>query len=396
MATSIRGTDRIAGAIGPFLRFFNGPYAEHVDKPGIANFAVGNPQEMAMPAYVDAVRDHLAPQDKDWFGYKMSEPNAQQVVARSLSGLTGHDWDPLDVQMTNGGFAAIALALRIVLQPDDEVVFMSPPWFFYEMLTLAAGGVPVRVPLAPPRFEIEMEAIEAAITERTRVVLLNSPHNPSGRVYPLEDLQRLASLLEAASSRTGHPVYLLSDEPYRRILFDGVAFHSPAEVYPHTLVSYSYGKQLLAPGMRIGYLSWPPTMPPEDRERLREKAFIQQAALGWAFPNADLQHAIGDLEPLVVDMVAMQRRRDRVVTALREMGYELTVPEGTFYIMVRSPIPDDDAFCALLNRHGVLVLPGNIVELPGWFRISLTASDEMVERGLPGFRAAIDETRRRA
>jgi aspartate aminotransferase len=158
-------------------------------------------------------------------------------------------------------------------------------------------------------------------------------------------------------------------------------------VYPHTIVVYSYGKTLLTPGMRLGYIAVPPTMP--DRDALRQTIFIAQVATGYAFPNADLQHAIEDLERLSIDIGALQRRRDRLVPALREMGYETTTPEGTFYAMARAPMADDEAFAATLAGQGVLVLPGSVVEVPGWFRISLTASDEMVERGLPGFEAAM-------
>jgi aspartate aminotransferase len=379
-------TDRLRESIAPFLRFFTGPYAQLEPDPEVANFAVGNPQELAMPGYVAAVGRQLEPRDKDWYAYKLSEPQATRTVADSLSRLTGLDWDPADVQMTNGGFGAIAVALRTLLEPGDEALFQCPPWFFYEQLVLAAGGVPVRARLEPPDFEIPFDEIAARITPRTRVVLLNSPHNPSGRVYPLGNLRRLASLLEEQSTRIGRPIYLLSDEPYRRILFDGRNFHSPAEVYPHTVITYSYGKQLLAPGMRIGYLTWPPTMP--DRERLRDDVFVQQCASGYMFPNADLQHALPELDPMVIDLAAMERRRDRFVGRLREIGYETTLPEGTFYVMVRSPVADDEAFAGMLGQHKVLVLPGSIVELPGWLRISLTASDEMVQRGLPGFEAA--------
>ena len=385
--TAVRRTDALRDAVAPFLRFFTGPYAELEKDPETANFAVGNPHELPMPAYVDAIRAHLEPKDKDWFAYKLSEPNAQRTVANSMSSLTGLDWDPADVNMTNGGFAAIAVTLRMLLEPGDEALFLSPPWFFYEQLILAAGGEPVRVKLELPRCDLDLATIDAAITPRTKVVLLNSPHNPSGRVIPRDDLRALADLLTSASRRIGRPIYLLSDEPYRRILFDGLRFHSPSELYPHTVVTYSYGKQLLAPGMRIGYFTWPPNMP--DRQRLREDAFIQQFAAGFSFPNADLQHAIEDIEPLCIDLAAMERRRDRLVSALREMGYDPTWPEGTFYVMARSPIPEDEAFARILNRHKVLVLPGTIVETPGWFRLSLTASDEMVERGIPGFRAAI-------
>jgi aspartate aminotransferase len=389
MVTAVRHTDLLRQAMSPFLSFFSGPFSQLNDLPDVANFAVGNPQEMPLPQYVDAIRARLEPQDAHWFAYKTSEPNARATVAGSLSRTTGLDWDPLDVQMTNGGFAAIAVGIRTLLEPGDEAIFLSPPWFFYEALILGAGATPIRVKLEPPAFDINLAGIEDAITPHTRLVLLNSPHNPSGRVYTLDELRALAELLNGASARIGQPIYLFSDEPYRRIVFDGRTFHSPAEVYPRTVISYSYGKQLLAPGMRIGYLTWPPTMP--DRAELRDDTFLYQTVSGFSFPNADLQHAIGDFEPMSIDIAHMQRRRDRVVSELRRMGYETTNPEGTFYIMVRSPIADDVAFSVILNRHKVLTLPGSIVELPGWLRVSLTASDEMVDIGLPGFQRALAE-----
>ena len=387
--TTVRKIDQLRQSIAPFLAFFTGPFSKLNGNPEIANFAVGNPQDFPMPAYVDSLREHLEPRQRDWFAYKDSEPKSRIVVARGLSKRTGMEWDPADVAMTNGGFAALAVAMRALVEPGDEVIFLSPPWFFYEFMILAADGVPVRLHLAPPAFEPDLEAIAAAITPRTRVLIFNSPHNPSGRVYPLETLEALGRTLSEASERIGYPIYLISDEPYNRIIFDGREFHSPAEAYPHTVVTYSYGKQLLAPGQRIGYLTVPPTMP--DREAFRETVFVAQFATGYAFPNALLQHAIEDLEEMSIDIAAMQRRRDRLVAALREIGYETTMPEGSFYVMARAPIADDVAFSDLLAKHRVLVLPGTIVEVPGWFRISLTASDGMVERGIPGFAAAYAE-----
>jgi aspartate aminotransferase len=387
--TSVRSIDWLRDSIAPFLAFFNGPYARLNANPEVANFAVGNPQEVPMPEYVDALRASLEPKRANWFAYKDSEPKSRITVARGLSKQTGMDWDPADVAMTNGGFAALAVAMRALVEPGDEVIFLSPPWFFYEFMILAADAVPVRLHLAPPAFEPDLDTIAAAITPRTRALIFNSPHNPSGRVYPLETLQALGRTLTEASARIGHPIFVISDEPYKRILFDGIEFHSPAEVYPNTVITYSYGKQLLAPGQRIGYLTVPPTMP--DREAFRDTVFVAQLATGYAFPNALLQHAIEDLEELLIDVTAMQRRRDRMVEGLREIGYEATMPEGTFYVMARAPIADDIAFCDLLAKHRVLVLPGTMVEVPGWFRISLTATDEMVERGIPGFAAAYAE-----
>jgi aspartate aminotransferase len=379
--------DRIRDSSAPFLKFFGGPFSQLNRDPDVANFAVGNPQELPLPAYVEALQRAIVPHDKDWFAYKLSEPASQRTVAETLSRRTGMDWDPGDVAMTNGGFAAIAVALRTVVDPGDEVIFLSPPWFFYEMLILAAGGEPIRLKLDPPAFDLDVERIAEAIGPRTRAIMVNSPHNPSGRVYGADDLRRLAGVLADASARVGHSIWIISDEPYNRILFDGRGFTSPAQVHPHTLVTYSYGKTLLAPGQRIGYVTVPPTLP--VRADVRDEIFLQQLSGGFSFPNALLQHALADLEKLSIDIGALERRRDRLVPALREMGYECTMPEGTFYIMARSPLDDDVAFSDILARHKVLVLPGSIVEVPGWFRISLTASDEMLESGIPRFQAAL-------
>jgi aspartate aminotransferase len=383
-ATQLRG--RLRESVAPFLAFFSGPLSRLNLEPDVANFAVGNPQEMPLPEYVDVLQRHLVPQDKDWFAYKFSEPAPQRAVAETLTRRTGLAWDPEDVAMTNGGFAALSVAIRTLVDPGDEVIFLSPPWFFYEMLILAAGGEAIRVKLDPPGFDLDVDRIAAAIGPHTRAVIVNSPHNPSGRIYSAEALRGLGDALTDASGRIGHPVWIISDEPYNRIVFDGREYTSPSQVYPHTLITYSYGKTLLAPGQRIGYVTMPPTLP--ERAEMRDELFIQQLANGYAFPNALLQHALPDLEQLSIDVGALQRRRDRLVPALRATGYETTMPEGTFYAMVRSPIEDDVAFGEILAKHRVLVLPGTIVEVPGWFRISLTASDEMVEKGIQRFAAA--------
>lgn len=388
MATLVRRMDRLRASMAPFLGFFEGPIWARRDDPDVVNFAVGNPQEMPLPGFVAALSAALQPRDKDWFAYKLSEPRSRGAVARSLTARTGLEWDPDDVFMTNGGFAALAVTFRAILEPDDEVIFLSPPWFFYELLIIAADGVPVRVPLAAPAFDIDLATLEAAITPRTRAILVNTPHNPTGRVFPETALRDLAALLKAASGRIGRRIFLVSDEPYNRLVFDGRRFHSPAEFYPDTITTYSYGKTLLTPGMRIGYVAVPPTM--ADREEIREAMLISQFASGFAFPNALLQHAIEDLERLSIDVGALELRRDRVVSGLRAAGYETTNPEGTFYVMARAPIEDDRAFATRLADHGVLVLPGSVVEVPGWFRISLTASNEMVERGLPRLAATLE------
>ena len=390
IASSTR-VERLAAAMAHVQRLVDSPIFGRRGAPGVADFMVGNPQEMPLPDLVEVLHRNLEPKDKNWFAYKLNEPEARVPVARSLTTLTGLDWDPEDVFMTNAGFGALTVTLRALTEPGDEVIYLSPPWFFYELLIAGADAVPVRLNLEPPDFDLDPDAIAAAITPRTRAVIVNSPHNPSGRVYPIEALSRLAVALEDASRRNGRTVHLIADEPYRRILFDGIRYRSAAEVYPGTIITYSYGKVLLSPGQRLGYIAVPPTSP--ERAALRRSIELFQWATGYAFADSLMQHSTADLENVSIDIPHMQARRDRLVGALRQMGFETTNPEGTFYILVRCPTDDDQAFAERLASEDVLVLPGTIVELPGWMRLSLTASDEMVEQALPVFQRAFAAAR---
>lgn len=387
MTIAERRMDRMVDSVAHVFEWYiGGDWEKHHLDPGIADFTFGNPQEMPLPGLVGALQRNAEPKDKDWFAYKLNEAEPRAIVADSLQQRTGIVYRPEDISLTAGAFGALGVTIRALCDEDDEVIFLSPPWFFYELMIASAGAKAVRVRLQAPTFDLDPDAIAVAITPRTRAIIVNSPHNPTGRIYRQPELAALGDLLRDASERHGRPIVLLSDESYNRIVFDGIDFHSPALDYAATITIYTYGKTLLAPGQRIGWAAMTPDFP--DREAIGYRIFVQQLAAGWGFPNALLQHAIGDLETLSIDIGALQARRDRMVPALREMGYEATNPEGTFYLMVRSPDPDDLAFSTRLAELGALVLPGTIVESPGWFRISLTASDEMVERGLETFRAA--------
>jgi aspartate aminotransferase len=368
--------------------FFNqSSYAKRIGDPAIADFVFGNPHEPVIPGLVPALQTHLEPQNKDWFAYKGNEKASRQHVAATLQDWRGIPFEPPDIFLTNGAFAALSVVLTAVADPGDEVIFISPPWFFYETLIAAAGAVPVRVKCDMQTFDLDLEAIEAAITDKTRAVIVNTPNNPTGRIYSPDRLAALAQLLEKATERVGRPIYLMSDEAYSRIVFDGQAFHSPTEFYPRTFLIYTYTKTLLAPGQRIGYIALPPAMP--AREQIRPALEVAQYATGYAFPNALMQYALPDIEALSIDVEHYQHKRDLMVPALREMGYEVNSPAGTFYLMVRSPIEDDLAFAERLAAEDVFVLPGAVAEIPGYFRVSLTANEEMIQRALPGFAKAI-------
>lgn len=374
--------------------FLNSRWAKHNGDPNVYDFAVGNPHDFPLAGVTSALQKWSEPQNKDWYAYKENEPAAREIVAESLRERRGVPFEPADIFLTNGAFAAISVVLNTIVEPDDEVIFISPPWFFYETLITAAGSTPVCVNCTPETLNLDLEEIESAITERTRAIIVNSPNNPTGKIYPPETLDRLAGILSRASERIGRRIYLLSDEAYCRIIYDGRDFPSPTSFYPNSFVLYTYGKTLLTPGQRLGYIALPPTMDEDLREHLRPALYTSQLMTGFAFPNALLQHALPDLEQLSIDVEHLQQKRDRVVCALRDMGYELFVPKGTFYVLVKSPLENDRTFVEMLADQDIFVLPGALVELPGYFRISLTANEEMIEGALPGFEAALQQVQR--
>lgn len=374
----------------PHMSFFMGSkWAAKQGSPGISDFVVGNPHEDPIAGIEEALKKWSTPQRADWFAYKLSEPSAQAVVSRTLRDETGIGFESQNIAMTPGSFGAMPVVFRAVMDPGDELIFNTPGWFFYAELAQPYGVKSVPVGLEPPRFDLDPEAIGAAITPKTRVVLINSPHNPTGRIYQPEELARLGEILNEASEKNQRPIYLLSDESYKKVTFEDLPFHPPAAHYDRTFVMYTYGKTLLAPGQRIGYLAVPPTMP--DKELVMASVLGAQLNGGWAFPNALMQHALGDLEGLSIDLKHLQSKRDRMVEGLKQAGYRLEAPEGTFYLLVKCPTPDEGRFVDALAARDVFVLPGLLADAPGYFRISLTANDEMIDRALPIFAELAEE-----
>lgn len=315
-------------------------------------------------------------------------PQTRVAVAASLAAETGLGYGPQHVVMTVGAGGALNVALHALCEPGDEVIILAP--FFAEYLFYAAnhGAKPVVVPCGPD-FIPDLAAIEKAIGPRTRVVLLNSPNNPSGAVYPASFVQALAAVLERRSAALGTQIYLLSDEPYRRIIFDGLDYPFPQHVYPLTITATSHSKDLALPGERIGYLAVHPDCP--GAVELVDALVFCNRVLGFVNAPALMQRAVAGLQGVSVDVADYQAKRDYLCGVLEEAGYELVRPGGAFYLFPRSPVADELRLVEALARHGVLVVPGRGFGIEGYFRISYCVPQQVLEGAAPGFRAAMAE-----
>ena len=374
---SMQGTNEFIEKYSDWLR---GAGEDHCD------FALGNPQEMPMKEFVSALEAAVTPRDKNWYAYKMNESASRDIVSSSLFKLTNRQYDLEDIFITNGATGALLVTMNSLIERDDEVIYMNPPWFFYEGMILNMGGTPVPVNVDPQTFDLDLAAIEKAITAKTRFVLVNSPHNPTGKIYTAATLRQLSDLLQSVSQRIGRPIYLVSDEAYRKVVYDGAEFHSATSFYANSIMIYTYGKTLLTPGQRLGYVALSPEM--DDLEDMRAAIWSSQVLCGWAVASALMQHSLQDLEAVSLNISDLQRRRDKFVAGLRECGYDLHVPEGAFYLTPKSPIADDFEFVDRLAEEEVFCLPGSILTMPGYFRVSITANDQMIDRALPKFAAA--------
>jgi aspartate aminotransferase len=382
--------DQLSETMARLERWFTNPKLAR-KAPEIADFLFGNPQDMPIPGFVAALQAWSQPQSPDWFAYFSGQEHARTVVAQSLTTQFDRPFSPADVFMTNGAFGALAVLLDALVSHGDEVIFNLPPWFFYEGMILHAGGTPIRVSVNPTTFDLDLDAIAAAITPHTRAIIVNSPNNPTGKIYSPAALHALADVLATASERHGRPIYLISDEAYRRIVFDNQPYPSPTSYYANSIMVYTYGKTLLTPGERLGYLALSPEM--TYREALRAPIDTAQIFTGLAIANSTLMHGLADLEALAIDIPQLERRRNRLVDILQSHGYSVHVPEGSFYLFPRSPSDDDWAFCEVLADHDVFCLPGSVFEMPGYFRLSVTASDAMIEQAIAGFAAAMQHVR---
>jgi len=290
------------------------------------------------------------------------------------------------VVATCGAAGGLNIILKALLDPGDEVLCPAPYFVEYHYYADNHGGILKTVPTLPD-FNLDLDRIQEEIGPRTKIVLINSPNNPTGQVYPEESIAGLGRILAAKSNQLGHVIYLASDEPYRKIVYDNCCVPCVFVHYSNSLIASSYSKDLSLPGERIGFVALSPTA--EDGGKIMDALTLANRILGFVNAPALMQRLVVGLQGVCVDVGIYKAKRDRLVNALQGFGYELTVPRGAFYLFPKSPLPDDIEFTRLLQEENILCVPGSGFSGPGHIRIAYCVDDATIEGALPGFERAM-------
>lgn len=349
----------------------------------VLDFSLGNPSAPVPPQVVEAMR-RLAGESQ---GYTPADgdPTAREQIAAKLSARFGKHYGPEDLVFTLGATGALCMCFRALSAPDAEVVLPAPFFSEYTVFAQANGCKTVVVPPVEPNFGLNLPGLEAAITPHTRAVVVNLPNNPTGAVYTSDEVRALTGLLRRREAEYGHPIYLISDEPYRELAFDGVQVPWFPDWYDDTLICYSYSKSLSLPGARIGYLLVNPAA--AEREALWGALRGAGRVLGYISAPRLFQFVAAECEGLLSGVDLYRQNRDLLYNSLISMGYTCPKPAGTFYLFLKAPEGDGTAFALRAVKKDLLVAPGAPFLEPRYVRIALCCPRERVERSLPVFEA---------
>ncbi len=358
----------------------------------VYDFSLGNPDLPPPPRFQEVLAAVVADERPGVHGYMPNGgyPDVRAAVARQLASEQEVDITADDVLMTCGAAGALNVVLKAILDPGDEVLIMAPYFVEYGFYIDNHGGRAVVVEPGDD-FLLDLAKIEAAITERTKALIINSPNNPTGQIYPAAMLAELGDLLRRIGQQRGQTIYCIADEPYRKIVYDGHTVPSVMRAVDTGIVVSSYSKDLSLPGERIGYVAVHPQMP--DKAALLDAMTLANRILGFVNAPALMQRVVAQLQGATVDIDTYTRRRRIFCDILRQAGYEFTPPAGAFYIFPRSPLADDAEFVGLLQKERILAVPGRGFGMPGYFRLAFCVGDEVIERAADGFARAMAAAR---
>ena len=364
-----------------------------VGEDKVYDFSIGNPSIPAPKEVKQAILELLEEPAEVLHGYSPAagDPKVRQTLADSVNRRFGTHYTADNFYMTVGAAASLSISIKALTNPGDEFITIAPFFPEYEVWVTTAGAELAVVPADTKNFQIDFDALEKLIGPKTKGIIINSPNNPSGTVYSEETVRRLAELLEQKGKEYGTSIYLLSDEPYREIVYDGVTVPFVPNYYKNTLVCYSYSKSLSLPGERIGYIMVPDEA--EDSRRVRAAVAGAGRALGYVCAPVLFQKAVAKCVDVSGDVSAYRRNRDLLYHGLTELGYECVRPQGAFYLFVKALEPDAGAFSEHAKKHDVLVVPSDSFGCEGYVRISYCVSEKTIQDAMPAFARIMEEYR---
>lgn len=363
--------------------------AEH-GAQNVFDFSLGNPNLEPPARFKKALVNVAKASESGYHAYmpNIGYPFVREAVAEYVSHEQGVAVTANEVVMTCGAAGALNVILKAIIEPGDEIITPAPFFVEYTFYADNHGGILKTVPTKSD-FTLDLQAIGAAITPSTKAVLINSPNNPSGQIYDEKDLLALGRLLIEEGKKLNRTIYLISDEPYRKITFDGVKVPSIFPCYTESMIVTSYSKDLSIPGERIGFLVVNPQA--KYKEDLLAGMALANRILGYVNAPALMQRVIQSLQGVSVDATIYQNKRDALCDGLSGCGYEFVKPKGAFYLFPKTPISDDVAFVRALQEELILTVPGSGFGTPGYFRVAFCVDDETIQRALPGFRRALKQ-----
>ncbi|MBQ8639054.1 MAG: pyridoxal phosphate-dependent aminotransferase [Lachnospiraceae bacterium] len=356
----------------------------------VFDYSLGNPSVPVPDAYAQAVKrlhDELSSSALHGYSPSLGHPTFKAAVAASLSRRFGVAYTPELIFPTSGAAGAIAHALRAVTVPGEEVITFAPYFPEYNQYVNQTGAILKVVPADTATFQINFEALEAMISEKTGAILINTPNNPSGIVYSEETITRLADVLTRKSTEYGRDIFLISDEPYREIMFDQAACPYVSKYYKNTLSCYSYSKSLSLPGERIGYVAVNPEC--VDAAYLVPMMGQISRGIGHNCPSSTIQLAVSEILDMTCDMSVYERNMNLLYDKLTELGFTCVRPGGTFYIFPRALEEDAVAFCQKALNYDLILVPSDSFGVPGYFRMAYCIDTEKVERSLAALEAFV-------
>ncbi len=317
-------------------------------------------------------------------------PETRKAIADKIGKTTGLKISANHIVMSCGAGGALNVIFKALLDPGDEVIVLNPFFVEYPFYIENYGGV-VRYARTKEDFSLDIDAIARAINRKTKAIIINSPNNPTGKVYSKKNIADLAKLLREKGRAYKRAIYLISDEPYAEIVFDGVVVPSVLKAYANSIVAYSYSKTLSLPGERIGYIAVNPKI--NESDNLINALILCTRILGFVHAPALMQRIVARLQNVTIDVKIYQKKRDMLCAGLAKAGYKFEKPQGAFYLFVKSPIPDDVKFVKRLLKRNILAVPGSGFGGPGYFRIAYCVDDATIINSMQGFAEAINECR---